>query len=271
MLQRLVFTRPSSTLYTHTTHRLFPLKTTSQASAELTEISSMVSGEDRDRMMTTPRSTPAADSQFTSASNSPLTSREKGRGRHGTPGSLRNGLTLSLLPPSPSSPFSSPSSPSPSPSPFSVPCQDDASYALSPIKLSSLNKCTSIESSNDHTNSSVESCKCSGEVAGGPCNHTTNELTNRDQDEKPRVHSVASGGGGGRDLVCMPTYMPKFLLAYTPSVSADFQYYVLYCKDYGYCMCIYVYIHVHVHVCAVLLCLVVCLTFLSSSFRPSSL
>ena len=244
VLQRLVFTWPSSTLYTHTTHRLFPLKTTSQASAELTEISSMVSGEDRDRMMTTPRSTPAADSQFTSASNSPLTSREKGRGRHGTPGSLRNGLTSSLLPPSPSSPSSSPSSTSPSP--FSVPCQDNPSYALSPIKLSSLNKYTSIASSNDHTNSSVESYKCSGEVAGDPCNHTTNELINRDQDEKPRVHSVTSAGGGGRDLVCMPTYMPKFLLAYTPSVSLLTSNIMCCTVIYGYCMCIYTCIYIYV-------------------------
>ena len=190
-------------LYTHTTHRLFPLKTSSQTGAELTEISSMVSGEDREK--TSPLSTPV-DSQSSSTCNSPHTAKDKGRGRHGTPASLRNGLTESLLPPSLPSPSPTPSSPST----FSLPSQDKAS--LSPMRLSTLKRHTGIMSSYDHVNN-IDS-NCNGEVSNDPCNHASNEY----QEVKVKEQSTSSSDEG-RDLLCMPTYMPRFLLAYTPSVS----------------------------------------------------
>ena len=203
-LQAMVFTGEFSMLYTHTTHRLFPLKTSSQTGAELTEISSMVSGEDREK--TSPLSTPV-DSQPSSTCNSPHTAKDKGRGRHETPASLRNGLTESLLPPSLPSPSPTPSCPSP----FSLPCQDKAS--LSPMRLSIRKKCTGIVSSYDHVNN-IES-NYNGEMSNNPCNHENNEY----KEEKAKEQSTSSNDGG-RDLLCMPTYMPRFLLAYTPPVSA---------------------------------------------------
>ena len=204
VLQDMVFTGQFSMLYTHTTHRLFPLKTSSQTGAELTEISSMVSGEDREK--TSPLSTPI-DSQPSSICNSPHTTKDKERGRHETPTSLRNGLTESLLPPSLPSPSPAPSSPSP----FSLSCQDKVS--LSPMRLSTLKKYTGITSSYDHVNN-IES-NCIGEMSNIPCNHENNEY----KEEKAKEQSTSSSDEG-RDLLCMPTYMPRFLLAYTPPVSA---------------------------------------------------
>ena len=55
-----------------------------------------------------------------------------------------------------------------------------------------------------------------GEVADNPRNHTMNELT--EHRENPREQVTASNDEG-RDLLCMPTYMPQFLLTYIPSVS----------------------------------------------------
>ena len=209
VLQSLVFTGASSTLYTHTTHRLFPLKTSSQTGAELTEISSMVSGD----KMSSPGSTPI-DSRSTSNSNSPYAHKDKGgRGQHGAAGCLRNGLTESLHPSSLPSPSPTPSSPSS----FSLPCQDkNTSTSLSPLKLTSLRKRTGILSSNGHIHSGSVDSRYNGEMNNDPCNHRTNELA--EYEEKPMEESVAES----RDLLCMPTHMPQFLLAYTPPVSCCF-------------------------------------------------
>ena len=49
VLRDLVFTGHSRSTYAHTTHRVFPLKTSATASAELTEISSTVSNPSRDQ------------------------------------------------------------------------------------------------------------------------------------------------------------------------------------------------------------------------------
>ena len=207
VLQSLVFTGASSTLYTHTTHRLFPLKTSSQTGAELTEISSMVSGD----KMSSPGSTPI-DSRSTSNSNSPYAYRDKGgRGQHGTAGCLRNGLTDSLHPSSLPSPSPTPSSPSS----LSLPCQDkNTSTSLSPLKLTSLRKRTGILSSNGHIHSGSVDSRYNGEMNNDPCNHKPDELAEYEE-EKPMEGSIAES----RDLLCMPTHMPQFLLAYTPPVS----------------------------------------------------
>lgn len=242
VLQDLVFTGASSTLYTHTTHRLYPLKTSSQAGAELTEISSMVSGD-----KTSPCSTPV-DSRSTSNSNSPYTYKDKGRGQHGSSGCLRNGLTESLHSPSLPSPSPTPSSPSS----FSQPCQDKNNCAslLSPLKLSSLRKRTGILSSNGHIHSGSVESRYNGEMSNDPCNNRTDELAEYEE-EKPIEESVA-GNDECRDLLCMPTYMPKFLLAYTPLVS-----YCHKCMCTCTCICIArhsmtsyqeVYMHMYIHV-----------------------
>ena len=50
-LRGLVFTGHASTTYTHTTHRVFPLKTTAATSAELTKISSTISDHTSDSQL----------------------------------------------------------------------------------------------------------------------------------------------------------------------------------------------------------------------------
>ena len=52
------------------------------------------------------------------------------------------------------------------------------------------------------------------DVIGHPCNRTTDELSECEK-EKSRTGSSAES----RELLCVPTHMPQFLLAYTPSVS----------------------------------------------------
>ena len=190
-----MFTGPSYTVYTHVTHRIFPLKTSSQTGAELTEISSMVSGEDRDKTMS-PMSTPH-DSRSTSQSNSPYPSKERNWS------ASCNGLIDSTLQ---MSSLSSPFTPS-------LPCQDK-NISISPLKLFLLRKSTGIATSNSHVNGIEDSASCNGELTDNPCNCTTNELN----DEKPREQSTGSSDEG-RELVCTPTHMPQFLLTYTPPVS----------------------------------------------------
>ena len=204
VLEDMVFTRPSSSLYTHNTHRLFPLKTTSQASAELTEISSMISGSERDKSS---RSTPA-DSLLTSACSSPRGLRDGGKEQPGMQrGSIPNGLNQTLLTPSLSSPSSSPSSPAS----LSVLCRDHRSTSLSPAKVSS-SKHENLPPS--HVDSNSIRSKINGEMRIGSCDFTTNDMS-----------QAAQAGNGAispcRVLQCVPTDMPKFLLAYVPTVSCS--------------------------------------------------
>ena len=230
VLQDMVFTGPSCTVYTHTTHRLFPLKTSSQAGAELTEISSTVSGEDRESCSTPldTRSTPA------SVSNSPLHTITNtsapgasggsgalgGSGAVGGSGTLgavggrdkwqkpvhRNGLTESLQTPSPSS--------------SSCLLRQNSLSSLSRTKLSSSptrHATGSTVTQNGHMDDGVEEDE--GEIEGRPCNQTTNELLEGPRKEVKDKSATDAGCSEGRHLYCVPTHMPRFLLAYTPSVS----------------------------------------------------
>ena len=221
VLQDMVFTGPSCTVYTHTTHHLFPLKTTSQTGAELTEISSMVSGEDRE--MLSPCSTPR-ESRSTpgSLSNSPLASaarqREGKKNAGGRHGALRNGLTESLKSPSPCPASSSPSAP-----PFGK-CKKNS--------ITSSNSRTKLFSSPDkHTGKTSDSVTHNGHMDNGvddtnddegviderPCNKSKdNEVLEGGKDDQSATVRACKEG---RHLYCMPTHMPLFLLAYTPSVS----------------------------------------------------
>ena len=186
----------SSSLYTHTTHCHFPLKTTSQAGAELTEISSMISGSERGVEEGT-RSTPT-DSRLASVCGSPLRVKESGRDMaRSRSGSVPNGFYQTHLPPSLSSPSSSSSSVS-----LSALCQDHSTVS-SPAKLSF--KQANTASSNDYTNNMKS--KMNGGRQTGSCNSSPNEQQNSD------VISPC------RTLHCVPTDVPKFLLAYVPTVS----------------------------------------------------
>ena len=219
VLQDMVFTGPASTVYTHTTHRLFPLKTSSQTGAELTEISSMVSGEERDRA--SPSST-TLDSRSTSLSNSPYTSGSAVaelalRNKIGHGGTLQNGLTATeyslqmnsttLLPPPSLLTYSSPStqddtSPPSSCKPSPSPCKHSSSLKIHTGILTR---------DNDFEGSS----KCNGEITDNPFDHSTNKLA----DVVRQRERSAGSSGECRELLCVPTHMPLFLLAYAPPVS----------------------------------------------------
>ena len=210
----MVFTGPSCTVYTHTTHLLFPLKTTSQTGAELTEISSMVSGEDREK--SSPYSTPR-ESRSTpgSLSNSPLssTARERGGRKMGANhGALRNGLTESLKNPSSCPAPSSPTSP-----PFGLYKKNSVTSLNSQRKLfPSPGKHTGTTSitHNGHMDNGMNEYK--GEIDDRPCNQSKDtEVLEGRKDQS----ATGSGYEEGRHLYCMPTHMPQFLLSYTPSVS----------------------------------------------------
>lgn len=64
VLQALVFTSHTATTYTHTTHRVFPLKTSAKTSAELTKISSTVSNISKEKQAGTPSLTAPAGSEI---------------------------------------------------------------------------------------------------------------------------------------------------------------------------------------------------------------
>ncbi|CAI8042522.1 Chromatin-remodeling ATPase INO80, partial [Geodia barretti] len=221
VLQDMVFTGPSCTVYTHTTHHLFPLKTTSQTGAELTEISSMVSGEDRE--MLSPCSTPR-ESRSTpgSLSNSPLASaarqREGKKNAGGRHGALRNGLTESLKSPSPCPASSSPSAP-----PFGKYKKNSITSSNSRTKLfSSPDKHTGKTSDsvthNGHMDNGVDDTNDDeGVIDERPCNKSKdNEVLEGGKDDQSATVRACKEG---RHLYCMPTHMPLFLLAYTPSVA----------------------------------------------------
>jgi DNA helicase INO80 len=221
VLQDMVFTGPSCTVYTHTTHHLFPLKTTSQTGAELTEISSMVSGEDRE--MLSPCSTPR-ESRSTpgSLSNSPLASaarqREGKKKTGGLHGALRNGLTESPKCPSPCPASSSPSTP-----PFGKYKKNSITSSNSRTKLfSSPDKHTGKTSDsvthNGHMDNGVDNTNDDeGVIDERPCNQSKdNEVLEGGKEDQSATVSACEEG---RHLYCMPTHMPRFLLAYTPSVS----------------------------------------------------
>ena len=205
VLRDLVFTRPMFTVYTHTTHRLFPLKTTSQVSAELTEISSMVSSEDRDRDGVTPST--LLDSRMTSVCGSPAGSKDGGHNEVvATRSPLRNGLlSQTLYPPPPLPPSSSLSLSSSS-----------SSHSHSPL----------FENHLELTRPALPRFAGNNNYKRNQCHETKSSPASRDDPARDLYeqssHSMNCLGHEVppfRDLHCVPTDMPKFLMTYTPTVS----------------------------------------------------
>ena len=156
----------------------------------------MISGSERVGEEGT-HSTPT-DSRLTSVCGSPLTAKESGRNMAASrSSSIPNGFNQTHLPPTLSSPSSSSSSVSLSA------LRQDHSTGLFPARISSKQK--NAATSNVHT--SIMKSKVNREMQISSCNSSPNEQQNSD------VTSPC------RTLHCVSTDVPKFLLAYIPTVS----------------------------------------------------